>query len=145
MYLALMAFGAIILAALITLPTAKSGGVGRIVVFVLLALVGAAAAVIIDHEGVLPPTAGEKAEHTREIMIEKFEEQAQAKLSGEAPSTDALANSEVATVWRFEGGMTLLCSATDFPDSAEMVCWAPDGAIAEGVTVDHDEIGTSEH
>ena len=145
MYLVLMALAAIILAALITLPTAKSGGVGRIVVFVLLSLVGVAAAVVIDHEGLLPPTAGEKAEHTRDVMIEKFEEQAQAELAGDAPSTKALADTDLPTVWRFKGGMTLLCSATDFPDSAELICWAPDGAIAEGVTVDHDEIGASEH
>lgn len=137
MLLVLIAFGFILLAALITLPTAKDAGVGRVVLFAVLSIIGAAGALLIDHSGVLPTVGMDtaKAEKARELMIEDLETQAQVSVL-EAPSVEEIARTDVPSVWRLEQGLTLLCTATDFPDSAEMACFTPAVLIAEGVETD---------
>lgn len=137
MLLVLIAFGFVLLAALITLPTAKSAGIGRIALFVVLSIIGAAGALLIDHAGVLPTYGLDtaKAEKARDLMVADLESQAQVKVT-EVPDVDAIARTDVPSVWRLEEGLTLLCTATDFPDSAEMTCFTPAVLIAEGVMTD---------
>ena len=137
MLLVLIALGFVLLAALITLPTAKSAGPGRIAAFAVLSIVGAAGALLIDHSVALPSddldTA--KAEKARDLMVADLEAQAQVKVV-KAPSVEAIADEESPTVWRLERGLSGLCTATDFPESAEMVCFTPAVMVAEGVMTD---------
>lgn len=137
MLLVLVAFGFVLLAALITLPTSKAAGPGRIAVFAVLSIIGAAGALLLDHSGALPTVGMDtaKAEKARDLMIADLETQAQVKVV-DAPSIEALADADAPTVWRLEQGLTVLCTATDFPDSAEMTCFTPAVLIAEGVETD---------
>ena len=137
MLLVLLALGFMLLAALITLPTSRSGGPGRIAAFAVLSIVGAAGALLLDHSGVLPTLGMDtaKAEKARDLMIADLETQAQVKVV-EAPSVEAIADTDAPAIWRLEEGLTLLCAASDFPDSAEMACFAPAVLIAEGVDTD---------
>lgn len=142
-YLVLMALGAILLAALITLPAAKSGGVGRIVGFVLLALVGTAAAVVVDHSGVLPQRVSTevKGEHTRQVIIDTLQQETQMQVL-EAPGVEELADRGVPSSWVLggqQGPQEVYCVTVDFPDSAEMRCWSG-VTVAKGVTVDDDDV-----
>lgn len=137
MLLVLIALGFVLLAALVTLPTAKSAGPGRIAAFVVLALVGAVGALLIDHSDLLPGRGLDtvKAEKARDLMIADLEAQAQVKVV-KAPSVEAIAEADSPTVWRMERGLSVLCTATDFPESAEMVCFTPAVMVAEGVMTD---------
>lgn len=137
MYLYLIAFAGILLAGLLTLPLSPKAGPGRVVLFLLLSLVAAAAAVVVDHADVLPEPASAKAERTVEVMKSALEAEAQTSVV-EAPSIQALEDEQSPTLWRLEGGLALICAPTDFPASAEMVCWGPDVLVAEGVIVGDD-------
>lgn len=137
MLLVLIALGFVLLAALITLPTSKAAGPGRVAAFAVLSIIGAAGALLIDHSGALPTFGMDtvKAEKARDLMIADLEAQAQVKVV-DAPSLDAIAATDAPAVWRLEQGLTLLCTATDFPESAEMTCFTPAVMIAEGVETD---------
>lgn len=137
MLLVLIALGFVLLAALITLPTSKTAGAGRVAAFAVLSVIGAAGALLIDHSGALPTLGMDtvKAEKARDLMIADLEAQAQVKVV-DAPSFEAIADADAPSVWRLEEGLTLLCTAADFPESAEMTCFAPAVMIAEGVDTD---------
>lgn len=137
MLLVLIALGFVLLAYLVTLPTSKSAGPGRIAAFAVLALVGIVGALLIDHSDLLPNRGLDtaKAEKAKELMIADLETQAQVKVV-KAPSVEAIADEDSPTVWRLERGLSVLCTATDFPESAEMVCFTPAVMVAEGVMTD---------
>lgn len=140
--LVLISAGLVLLAALVTRPLAESAGPGRLVAFALLSIAGAAGALVLTTSGVLPGTEDaeetgertEQGERALELMIADLETQAGVPVV-EAPSVEQLAEAEGPSVWRLEG-VSVLCLPTDFPDSAEMVCWAPNVMVAEGVKVD---------
>lgn len=144
MYLYLIAFGGILLAGLITLPLSAKAGPGRVIAFLLLSLVAAAAAVVVDHSDLLPEESSAKAERTIEVMKEALQTEAQVSVV-EAPDVSQLEDSQSPSVWRMEGGLSLLCVPTDFPSSAEMVCWGPDVMVAEGIIVGDDDDQDSTH
>ncbi|WP_110240040.1 hypothetical protein [Nocardioides gilvus] len=137
MYLYLIAFGGILLAGLLTLPFSAKAGPGRVLAFLLLSLVAACAAVVIDHSDLLPESSSSQAERTIEVMEEALQTEAQVAVI-EAPDAEKLQDSQTPSVWRMEGGLSLLCVPTDFPTSAEMVCWGPDVMVAEGIIVGDD-------
>lgn len=147
MLLVLFGIAALVVAGLITMPLAKNAGPGRVAAFAVLALVGVTGVLYLDHEGLLPggddgqsALVSEHGEDTRDRMATELEKAAGVKVL-EAPSIDALAESDSLTVWRMEQGLTLLCVATDFPTMAEMACYGPDAMVAEGITV----VGDGEH
>lgn len=144
MLLVLFGLLAILVAGLLTMPLAKSAGPGRVAAFAILAIVGVGGVLVLEHEGLLPggdeesALVSEHGEETRDRMTAELEEVAGVKVL-EAPSVDALADSDAPTVWRLEQGLTLLCVATDFPTMAEMACYGPDAMVAQGVKVVGDD------
>lgn len=134
MYLYLIAFAGILLAALITRPLSPKAGAGRVLAFLLLCLVAAAAAVVVEHSDLVPESSAGKEERAIEAMKQALQREAQVAVV-EAPDAAKLRDEQTPSVWRMEGGLSLLCVPRDFPTSAEMVCWGPDVMVAEGVIV----------
>lgn len=131
----LLALLFVVLAGLVTLPLARSAGVGRIAAFAVLSIVGAAGALLLAHSDLVPDWGGDSSEVAgtdAEVETVADMEAALEKALGlkvvRAPSVEAL-RSDHAAVWRFERDHLLLCAPQDFPDSSALECFVPYGTI----------------
>lgn len=141
MLLSLFGIGAIILAALITLPASKKAGIGAIVFFVVLSLIGAIGAVIFSSHFHLPPSEKQKAEHTHHVITEWLEGQgAEVKNS---PEPEELLDGNAA-MWNLEvqgQELNLLCTpGKGFPEKATLNCAESMPLISEDLKIDFDDI-----
>lgn len=141
MLLSLFGIGAIILAALITLPAAKKSGIGALVFFVVLALVGTVGAVIFSSHYHLPPSEKQKAEHTQHVITEWLEGQG-AEVKNAPEPKDMLDGK--AGMWNLElqgQELNLLCTpGKGFPEKAKLDCAETMPLISEDLKVDFDDI-----
>lgn len=141
----ILAAAFVLLAGLITMPLAKKAGVGRIIAFLLLCLVGAGAALLLVHEEVVPTLGGDSSEvssaeeeETLEEMKEALETEIQLPLV-QSPDVESLTGDHP-SVWRFEQDFALLCAPRDFPASKALDCWAPDGVIGADLLLEEPEM-----
>lgn len=142
MLVALFGLGAIVLAALITLPTSKKAGIGSIVLFVVLSLAGALGAVVFAQHYHLPPSDKDKAAHTHHLISEWLEGQG-AEIQDAPEAKDMLDGG--ADLWRLNiqgQELTLLCTPVDFPETAQLNCAEAQPLINEKIDVDFDDIAS---
>lgn len=153
MLLILFAVAVIVLALLITLPTAKNAGIASVVAFVILALAGAVGAVIFTQHYHLPASEEEKAEHSREIIVDWFKEDgvevteapdAEELIDGgfrswtiKVPAQESVDPQTGQPVMGEEQEVSILCSpVTDFPEKAALDCLSPQAINQAG---DHEK------